>query len=40
MSRKTFGGWGFAPETECIGVARGVVGPKPTKGGGKNAEPL
>jgi len=26
MSRKTFGGWGFAPETEYIGVARGGSG--------------
>jgi len=26
MSRKTFGGWGFAPETEYKGLARGGLG--------------
>jgi len=35
MPRKTFGGWGFAPETEYIGIARGGRGPRPTKGDGK-----
>jgi len=41
MSRTTFGGWGFAPETEYIGVARGGSGgPRPTKEGGKIAQPF
>jgi len=26
MSRKMFGGWGFAPEPEYIGVPREVLG--------------
>jgi len=26
MIRKTFGGWGFAPETEYIGIVRGGLG--------------
>jgi len=40
MYRKTIGGWGFAPETEYIGVARGELGPRPTKVVGKNAQPF
>jgi len=26
MSRKTFGDWGFAPETQYISIARGDLG--------------
>jgi len=40
MSRKTFGGWGFAPETQYIGVARGDLGSRPTKGDEKIAQPF
>jgi len=40
MSRKTFGGWDFAPETEYIGVARGGLGLRPQREWKKIVQPF